>query len=327
MRDLLEQGVGIMIIGGVTAVGMLTRILLLCYYGGLGRACTRFWETKNKTIVPIREDLRKRGDEEQKIKNIAVYTEYRLSVGKICGIRVGNLEQTVLYSLLLIGTGSVSATLAGVLIDCGNRTMLEHLFVGSASVTGLFVLDIITGLREKKKRIRLRIRDYIENCYCGEEERAGVTEAGKRELHRKKKEKQEGKKNRREDKPKTAEKKKRGKAQEEKRRLTEELLRERRQLEARSLAEQRKKERAEAEAEMAERMPVENMVECMPADEEVTGGEFEQVQAEAAVTESPEEQVQAEVTENGIAESKKQTEHAKRSYEDLIMEFLKEYPA
>ncbi len=308
MRELLEQGVGITIIGGVAAVGVLTRLLLLGYYGRLGRACTRFGETKQKTVAYIREDLLRRGEREQEIKNIAVYTEYRLAEGRIFGIRVGSVEHGGLYSLLLVGTSSVLAALAGVLTDCGYRTVLNPLFAGGASVTVLLMLDLITGVREKKKRIRLRLRDYIENC-IPEENAAWETGEEKEKQHRKKEEKQERKKNCNGDKPKAAEKKKHGKAQEEKRRLTEELLRERRQLEARSFAEQRRKER-----EVAEALEVEDMTA--------------QVQAEAAVT----EQVQTETKETDVAELPGFSEGIKKSgteqtYVDLINEFLKEYPA
>jgi len=302
MRELLEQGVGIAIIGGVTAVGVLSRMLLLGYYGRLGRACTKFEETKNKTVTYIREDLRRRSGREEAINNISVYTEYRLAEGKVCGVRVGSLEHAVLYSLFLVGMSSVLVALTGVLTECGYKTVLTILWAGGISVTGLLILDIVTGLREKNKRVRLRIRDYIENGFC-----AGADKAEREE--EKKAEKKE-KVNQRTDKPRTTDKKKHGKAQEEKRRLTEELLRERRQLEARSLAEQRRKERETAVAEPA--------TEQERVQAEAAAPEYveERAQEEAAVTECMEEQEEATVKECP----------EEWSYEDLINAFLKEYP-
>lgn len=302
MRELLEQGVGIAIIGGVTVVGVLNRMLLLGYYGRLGRACTKFGETKQKTVAYIRKDLLRRGEREQEIKNIAVYTEYRLAEGRICGMRVGSLEHAVLYSLFLVGMSSVLVALTGVLTECGYKTVLTILFAGGISVTGLLILDIVTGLREKNKRVRLRIRDYIENGFCAGE--------GKAEREEEKKAEKKERVNQRTDKPRTTDKKKHGKAQEEKRRLTEELLRERRQLEARSLAEQRRKERETAVAEPA--------TEQERVQAEAAAPEYveERAQEEAAVTECMEEQEEATVKEF--------TEEW--SYEDLINAFLKEYP-
>lgn len=322
MRELLEQGVGVAIIGGVSAVGGLARILLLGYYKRLGKACTRFEETKHKTIAYIREDLKRRREREQEIKNISVYTEYRLAEGRVCGLRVGNLEHAALYSVLLAGTSSVLVALAGVLSGCGYKLVLELLFAGGVSVTGLLLSDIVMGLREKNKRVRLGIRNYIENCFWMDVTGTKKTEEEPEKRYEKKTEKKEKqemqkvRKNRSADKPKTAERKKQGKAQEEKRRLTEELLRERRQLEARSFAEQRRRER---ELTVAEPEDVAEPIEQVPEEAIVTGSPVEQVQEEAAVTESPAEQVPEEATV-----TERLTE---RSYADLINEFLKEYPA
>ena len=289
MRELLEQGVGVVIIGGVTAVGVLVRFLLFGYYGMLGRACKHFNETKNKTIVYIREDLKRRAEKGQEIRNVLLYTEYQLAERRICGFRSGTLEGVVTYSLLLSGLGSVLVAFACVLSGCGYRAMLEMLFLGGLSVAGFLVLDAVTGLREKDKRVRLGIRDYIENSLleCNEE----VPQV----------------QGQRADKPQKAGKRKNGKAQEEKRRLTEELLRERRQLEARSFAEQRRREKEEVPEEQTQSEAT--VSECAE----------EQVQAEAVVTECPEDgQVEGTEVPKGKAEL---------SYEALLDEFLKEYPA
>ena len=227
MRELLEQGAGVAIIGGMTAIGVLVRVLLPGYYGLLGRACKRFEETKNKTITYIREDLKRREETGQEIKNVSVYTEYRLAQQRLWGIRIGSLEGMVLYSLLLTGVCSVLLLLACIWLECGRETIAEQFFFGGVSVTGLLVLDVVTGLREKRSRVRLGIRDYIENRpdRCGAETVPVQVRSA--------------------EKSQKAGKKMNGKAQEEKRRLTEELLRERRQLEARSLAEQRRREKEE----------------------------------------------------------------------------------
>ncbi len=338
MRELLELGWGIRGIFGMTGIGVIVRVLLLGYYGLLGNACGHFEDTGNKTIVYIREDLKKRAERRQEIKNVLTYTEYRLAERRICGFRIGSLEGMVAYSMLLTGVSCILFSAAGVFSECRTETMLELLFAGGVSMTGLIILDVVTGLREKKKRVRLRLRDYIENSWIGWKENEGgedrkteetelrteKNEKTEKEIIReKKRQKKENKlkekdmKKRSADKPKKSGKK-HGKAQEEKRRLTEELLRERRLLEAKSLAEQRRKERAEAaeaeeQAEAVSATNAEKQVQRDAAQEECS---VVQVMEEAAVAECPEEQTEVTVTKS-----------PELSYEELLNEFLKEYSA
>lgn len=320
MRELLEQGWGNVGIAGIAGIGVLVRLLLLGYYGRLSSACRRFESTGNKTIAYIRADLKKREERKQEIKNILTYTEYRLAERRILGFRTGSLEGMVPYSLLLTGVSCILLSLAGALVECGYKTMLHMLFAGGVSAAGLIILDVVTGLKEKNKRVRLGIRDYIENsrAFYTDQETKEEAEETKRALLQKKADRPEKREERKTDKPKCAGKKKHGKAQEEKRRLTEELLRERRQLEAKSLAEQRRKEREEeyqAEQGTAEAAVTESPAEQVQEEAAVTESPAEQVQAEAAVTESPAEQVQTEGTKTKCPEL---------SYEALLNEFLAE---
>lgn len=324
MKELLEQGIGIGIIGSMAVVGLISRILLFFYYGTLSRACKTFDTSDHKTIVYIREDLKQRERKKQEIKSTMIYTECRLAECKVLGIRSGVLESVARQSMLLVIISGVLVALAEVLHNSSMEVALKMLLV-CGTVAGVFVvIDMFAGLQEKYKRIRMCIRDYIENARTSEEgnkqaEVACEPEESKKKKHRKeikeekkaekranreaKRERRENKKIRRTDKPLKNCKKKHGKAQEEKRRLTEELLRERRQLEARSLAEYRRKEREEE-------------------------GTVQQAQAEAAVTEC----VEAAVTEGTEAAETVMTgcteaESRGTSYETLLSEVLAEYLA
>ena len=296
MKELLEQGLGIMVIGGVAGIGIFVRLILLGYYGTLSYACKRMERTKNKTIAYIKEDLKKRAGQAFGIRNAMTYTECRLAERKVCGVRVGVWESMMQYSVVFVVLSGALVALAGALAECGDKFVLHMLFLGGVAIGSLVFVDLLTGIREKDRRIRLCIRDYIENC--------GNVYGGSAEAAKK------ARNCRKADKPKKVVSKKNGKAQEEKRRLTEELLRERRQLEARSFAEQRKKERTE---------------ECP----------VQQVQAEAAVavTEMPDPVEQEEemlrvpsINEEG-PEAKAEEKPQDDSYELLFREVLAEYLA
>lgn len=312
MKEWLELGNGLVMLGTVAGAGVLVRLLLLCYYGRLYKECKRVETSRHKVIRYIREDLKRRGEKGQEIKNAATYTECRLAECKVLGIRIGWLENMLMYSSLFVLVCGVMTAFAGALLGCEDRTVLFLLFVSGVTVLGLLAADMILGLRDKYRRIRLLIRDYIENNWSVRaewlednlmpEELAAMVVEKEEKPKRSKQKKQVIK-----DKPVKAESKKKGKAQEEKRRLTEELLRERRQLEARSFAEQRKKEQ----------------------DVQVVA---EQVQEEAAVTVShcPEPAMPNSVCEaEQILRQKNEPEkkEAEFSYELLMREVLAEYLA
>lgn len=324
MKELLEQGVGVIVIGTVTGVGMLVRMILFGYYARLGKACKQFEKTSNRTISYIREELNRRTKNNRGIKNATVYTECRLAECKVCGIRIGILECMMQQSLLIVPLSGVLIAFAGVILECMGLTILMSLFVCSVAVLALLLMDLFTGMREKHKRIRLTIRDYVENCWAlqtdGKENEAEPSRKDRKTLRKERKEEKKIEKNNRSaDKSKRVTAKKNGKAQEEKRRLTEELLRERRQLEARSFAQQRKKEQ-ERECQAGQVQEEAAVTECR----------VQQVQEEAAVTECVEPlcmEQREQKQEEALVSKEPEIKMQEFSYEDLLSEVLAEYLA
>ncbi len=176
MRELLEQGYGIILIGAVAGVGVLCRWLLLFYYAGIGRACKAFNRTKNKTIAYIRNDLKMRKNANLGIKSAMIYTECRLAERRVTGVRLGVLEAVTEQSLLLVLLSGVLTAFSGVLSGCDNKQVFQHLFFCGTLTFLMIVLDLLTGFKEKHKRVRLFIRDYIENIWSFDGECAGAAE-------------------------------------------------------------------------------------------------------------------------------------------------------
>ncbi len=335
MKEFLGKEAELLVIGAVTGVGVLVRLLLFGYYAGLGKACRAPKGTKNRTIMYIRRDLKQREENGEKINNAALYTECRLAERRIGGIRLGTLECIWQQSLLLMSLCAVLTAFAALFRRAEFGKVLFLLFAGGVAVFGLLVLDLLGGIKEKSKRVRLCIREYIENGRINRMEREAEAEPARSRRKEAKQEKKERKRERKAEKKERKEEycaerirekeekkrrkeakgsvrtakrgKRKGKAQEEKRRLTEELLRERRQLEARSLAEQRRKEREEESSE-------------------------NRAEAEAAVTECAQtmfaESVKQAIAENGKPEVQEEEQVSPASsYEELLNGVLAEYLA
>lgn len=263
MKQFLELGGGVAVTGVFFGIGVLARIVLLGYYGLLGHACKRLDSTKNKTVKYIREELKSRMEKGTGMKSAAIYTENCMAERRIAGIRIGSWESSRIQSVLLAMLTGAVCSLGGVLWECDGKRILEMLFAAGGSAAILMVLDLMFGLEEKHKRIRICIREQIENVWLAG---LGFTEAemGATHVHSAKSEAKEVKKALKESRrsgKRTKQKnagKKHCKAQEEKRRLTEELLRERRQLEARQLTERKRNEatvQSISEAKVEEKVP------------------------------------------------------------------------
>jgi len=337
MKELLEQGAGILLIGILMGGCVLIRLILLGYYGRLSAACKTMENTKNRTILYIKRDLKERSARNQRPKNSSVYTECRLAECKVGGIRVATLESVWQQSVLFVPLCGIMIAFAGALSGCGYQMIFSLLVLSGGGFGFLLILDLLGGVRENHRRIRLCIRDYIENTWEMQERweeeivEANPTQTGREERKEKIKSERECKKqekiNRKADKPVRCRSKKNGKAQEEKRRLTEELLRERRQLEARSLAEARRREKAEEPEPKDVTVAQEEAVVTDRVLSDVTT-------SEKVMTEAVMEEAAVAVTETVIPESlgavvdfEKEVPEQDFSYETLLSEVLAEYLA
>lgn len=312
MELWLEQGNGLMFVGVIAGLGLLVRMVLFLGYGKLYRECKRFEMSRHKVIVYIKKDLKRRREEGQEIRNAMTYTECRLAECRVLGMRIGWLENMLLYSSLVVLLCGVMTAFAGALSGGEERNVLLLLFVSGVTVLGVLITDMVLGLHDKYRRIRLMIRDYIENNWSarteGMEKNLLPAELlGKTVKPEEKQARVREKSRMSKDKPVKAKMRKKGKAQEEKRRLTEELLRERRQLEARSFAEQRRREQdVQAEVEQVQEEAAAAVTQC----EETEGAEIIREEAKMICSDTEPEQKEEE-----------------RSYERMMSEVLAEYLA
>jgi len=303
MKEWMEQGLGIAIIGGIIGAEVLARMVLFGYYIKLGNACKKIGTAKNKSLRYIKEGLKQQAIAGRDIKNAMVYTECRLAECRLFGIHVGAWEGVTEQSLLLVLLGSALCSLTAVMCNCAKDWSLNCLFFGGVGGILVVFLDIMTGMKARYRRIRLQIRNYIENSRWTEDAEISESDIVKAEVPDKKVRCCEptGKKIK-----EKKVKKRQGKAQEEKRRLTEELLRDRRCLEAKRIAERMEREK--------ENEPV--------SDKEHIFAQQEQAEAEAAAATAETETIQIAAVITSEQEKEEQPEMA---YEVLLRNVLAEY--
>ena len=276
MSEWLEQGNGILLLEILAGIGGALRVILFGGYEKLYKECRRFERSRHKTVEYIRTDLKHRAEHGQEIKNSFTYTECRVVECKVLGMRIGWLENMLMYTPVLVLLCGIMTALAAILSGGEPPMVLLLLFVSGMLVLSLLAMDMILGLREKSRKIRMLLRDYIENNWSARVEWQEGEVLQAEEITSKC---TDMKKNVVKDKCVKGKVRKEGKAQAEKRRLTEELLRERRLLEARSFAERRGREKEEQPEGQTE-----GQAEGQTEGQTEVQIEVQQRQEEAAVT-------------------------------------------
>lgn len=294
MKQFLELGGGVFVTGCVMAVGMLAKMILWGYYVLLGRACKNPDSTGNGTIRYIRDGLSQRLGQGKPVKSVTVYTEKCFAERKFAGIRIPMWENISEQSVLITMLSGAVFALGTMLWECKDDGILQNIFAAAGAGMALMVADMIWGIREKRRRARLCIREHVENFWLVD----GVPELSVAESTEKKNVKAGKKKEI-----------KQCKAKDEKRRLTEELLRERRIMEARQIAQSKQAEAAPTEENKTEEpMQMREKSDKIQEKLEETVRNLKHAEEEAAAT--------------------KASERSKdNSYEALLRDVLAEYLA
>ena len=165
MDKLLEQGYAILLIAVVAVAGMMARSILLGYYRGILNACGNMSSTKNKAIRCLREQFVNRYQAEFGVHNVDIFVDKYLINCRLCGILLSTWEnfcgQTLWCSLLFSALSAFLTMMYGL----SSKLILSTIFAGLCGTTLLILFDGMGQLSTKKRRLRIQLRDYLENCF------------------------------------------------------------------------------------------------------------------------------------------------------------------
>lgn len=261
MKQILEQGTGVLLCAALPAAGAVLRLAVFGYYTWLERACQRINETENRTIHRLKTEINHRKKNGIGVGTEDAYTVFYLNTCSFAGISIQTMERICSSSALLSLLVCAILSGAGAYLGCATERVIGMLLLGAACATGLLLMDLFLGAEEKKKRILFYFEDLVRNIQGKPEEDKKkdaervlafplITEINRTGNAEKTTEMEDVRREtktgvpaaKKEENGKRAEmtgkNRKEGRAQEEKRRLTEELLRERRQLSARQYIEE-----------------------------------------------------------------------------------------
>ena len=165
MGKLLEQGYAIWLLIAVAAAGIMARSILWGYYKRMLMACQNMSSTKNKVIRCMREQFVNRYQAEFGVHNVDIFVDKYLTNCRLCGILLSTWEnfcgQTLWCSLLFSALGAFLS----MLYELSSKLILSTIFVGLCGTTLLILFDGVGQLSTKKRRLRIQLRDYLENCF------------------------------------------------------------------------------------------------------------------------------------------------------------------
>ena len=165
MDKLLEQGYAMWLIAVVAVAGMVARSILLAYYKTILVACGNMSSTKHKAIRCIREQFVHRYQAEFGVHNVDIFVDKYLMNCRLCGILLSTWENfcgQTLWCCLLFSALSAFLTM---LYELSSTLILSTIFTGLCGTTLLILFDGIGQLSTKKRRLRIQLRDYLENCF------------------------------------------------------------------------------------------------------------------------------------------------------------------
>lgn len=165
MDKFLEQGYAMKLIVVILAIGVVARCALWGYYKSMLLACGKMNSTKHYVIQHLREQFISRYQAEFGVQNVDIFVDKYLINCRLFGILLSTWEsicgQTLWDILLIAALGSFLA----LLHNLSETLILSTIFAGICGTSLLVIFDGIGQLSTKKRRIRLQMRDYLENCF------------------------------------------------------------------------------------------------------------------------------------------------------------------
>ncbi len=148
---------------GICGFGILLKLVLNVIYFRLVKASTNMAQSKNKLTKLMKTKFETYYRLKIGVNNVDIFVDKYIMHHKVCGILLStwdNLCGQVLMLCVLIGSIS---TILGLIYECGRTQILSTFSVGIFTSGVLIFLEGFTNISNKKERMSLNMKDYLEN--------------------------------------------------------------------------------------------------------------------------------------------------------------------
>ena len=150
----------IFIAGGI---GLLGKLVVAFTYGSLVRASNEMGSSQNKLMKLLCLKFETFYKLKIGVNNVDTFVDKYVYKQKFCGIGLSTWENFSGQMTIICLAGAVLGSIWGYFLHCGQHIILFTFLCGMSVAMVLIVFEGLVDIRGKKARLRLNMRDYLEN--------------------------------------------------------------------------------------------------------------------------------------------------------------------
>lgn len=163
LNEWFEDSYVMYLMCGLCLIGLITKLLINAVYLRLVHASGNMSTSKNKLVRHMKLKFETFYKLKIGVNNVDIFVDKYVYKERFCGLLLStweNIGGLMLVMCLLLAP--ISAIL-GVILKCGQTTVLYTFFTGVCASAILILVDNLFSLSAKKKLIKLNMKDYLEN--------------------------------------------------------------------------------------------------------------------------------------------------------------------
>ena len=163
IREWFENYYVVYALLGQCGVGLLIKLITNFVYIRLVRASGNMGSSQNKLVKQMKLKFETFYKLKIGVNNVDIFVDKYVYKHKVCGLLLptwDNISGLMLILCLLIAP---IASILGLILKCGESTILYTFFTGVCTSALLILVDNLFNIPSKKQIIKINIKDYLEN--------------------------------------------------------------------------------------------------------------------------------------------------------------------
>ncbi|HHT98415.1 MAG TPA: hypothetical protein GXZ90_11045 [Clostridiales bacterium] len=162
---LLKESIFIYSFIGLTSIGLVVRLILNISYNDLLNNSFAMGDTENKLLKHIKKKYETCFNLDMTVYNVDTFVDKSVYQNRSCGILLSTWETISGQILLMQAISLPIIAVWGILLECGQDTVLFTIAMGLLLTGVLIIVDRFINLNYKKTHIKINILDYLDNFY------------------------------------------------------------------------------------------------------------------------------------------------------------------
>lgn len=163
IQEWFEKNYMIYALLGLCGIGILIKLMTNFVYIRLVKASGNMSASKNKLIKQMKLKFETFYKLKIGVNNVDIFVDKYVYKYKICGLLLSTWENISGLMLILCLLTAPIFSILGLILDCGENSILYTFFTGVCTSATLILVDNLFNISSKRQIIKLNIKDYLEN--------------------------------------------------------------------------------------------------------------------------------------------------------------------